>query len=108
MYSLSGIARSSASVRSLPALVFQALASFGSALWAVLMVSTARLFIWRVGGRGGANRSANLDVGGGRGAAAWAAACDRELVFGAGEAAAVPAERGAGAGAAALGEAAVA
>src|SRR5438105_4344930 len=82
MYSLSGIASSSASVRSLPDLVFQALASFGSDLWAVFWMSTARLFIWRVGGRGGANRSAKRDVGGGSGAAAGAAACARELARG--------------------------
>ena len=69
MYSDSGMASSSASVRSRPALVFQALASFGSALCAWRGVSCSRLFICRVGGRGGANRSANRDVGGGSGAA---------------------------------------
>ena len=68
MYSDSGIASSSSSVRSRPALVFQALASFGSALCACRGVSVSCLFICRVGGRGGANRSANREVGGGRGA----------------------------------------
>src|SRR5512145_551868 len=72
MYSDSGMASSSASVRSRPALLFQALASLGSALWAGLGVSSPRLFICRVGGRGGANRSANREVAGGSGAATGA------------------------------------
>ncbi|HEY2561941.1 MAG TPA: hypothetical protein VGI48_19720 [Caldimonas sp.] len=68
MYSDSGIASNSSSVRSRPGFAFHAFASFGSALCACLGVSCSCLFISRVGGRGGANRSANRDVGGGNGA----------------------------------------
>ena len=67
MYSASGMANTSASLRSRPFFVFQALASFGSDLWRSRGVSFSSLFISRVGGRGGANRSANLEVGGGNG-----------------------------------------
>src|SRR6218665_699022 len=67
MYSASGMASTSASVSSAPDLVFQALASLGSALAAVLGLSITGVFIWRVGGFGGANRSAKRlpAVGGG-------------------------------------------
>ena len=68
MYSASGIASTSSSLRSRPALVFQALASFGSGLCFSRATASSGWFICRVGGRGGAKRSAKRDVGGGRGA----------------------------------------
>ena len=67
MYSDSGIASNSGSVSSRPLFDFQALASLGSDFWACRGMSSSMLFICRVGGRGGAKRSANRDVGGGRG-----------------------------------------
>ena len=62
------MASTSASLSSMPALVFQALASLGSALTAMRGASSSRFFICRVGGRGGAKRSAKREVGGGSGA----------------------------------------
>ena len=68
MYYESGMSFNSASLKSRPELDVQAVVSFGSALWEGLGESSPRLFICRVGGRGGANRSANREVAGGSGA----------------------------------------
>src|SRR5688572_15516357 len=74
MYSESGMASTSASVRSRPALAFQALTSLGSALWADLVTSIRIGSTDRAGGRGGAKRSAKREVAGGTGAGEDAAA----------------------------------
>ena len=67
MYSASGMARSSASVRSRPGLVFHALASLGSALTAGFTMFMGSGSV-RAAARAGPNRSAKVWVGGATGA----------------------------------------
>ena len=72
MYSLSGMASSSASLRSRAALVFHALASFGSGLATGLNTSSRSSWLF-TGARAGAKRSVNrLVIGAGAGTGmAW-------------------------------------
>ena len=84
MYSLSGMASSSASVSSRADLVFQALASFGSGLVRVLTTSCISSCP-RTGARAGAKRSVNRLVSGRGAGSGMGCVCDaaRDAAFGA-------------------------